>query len=85
MATQAQTLETRCPNAVRANKVLGRGRFAVLGCKEGDGVRRVYLSETELERNSRLWRFDRIGCRCEGADCVQDHICLTFEEEDNGR
>ena len=73
MATQPN------PNSVAAGKVIGRGSFAIASCPDTDGVRRIHLFETRLERNARLWRYDRNGkCACDSV-CTGDHPVCDFE------
>jgi hypothetical protein len=89
MATLSNTLVSRCPKALAAGRVVGRGRFALLSCRDAaDGVRRVHLYGTALERDAakRRWEgqsrgpYDRDRQCSSWSTCVGDHPTIDLEE-----
>jgi hypothetical protein len=89
MATQTNTLAVRCPNALAAGRVVGRGKFALLSCKDTvDGIRRVHLYATALERDATLrkWNgqsrgpWDKTGECSSWSTCEGDHPTIDLEE-----
>jgi hypothetical protein len=90
MATQVQnTLAAKCPRALAAGRIVGKGRYALLSCKDAtDGIRRVHLYGTALERDAarRKWDdkgrgpYDRPGQCSSWSECTGDHIVLNLEE-----
>jgi|HubBroStandDraft_6_1064221.scaffolds.fasta_scaffold12443_5 hypothetical protein len=91
MATQSQnTLAARCPRAIAAGRVVGRGTFALLSCRDAaDGIRRVHLYHTALERDAakRKWDgesrgpWDRVGQCSSWSTCEGDHPTIDLEEQ----
>ena len=89
MSTQPNTLATRCPKAVAAGRIVGVGKYALLSCEDAsDGVRRVHLFGTAIERDAvkRRWdgksrgTYDVPGQCSSWSTCVGDHKTLDLEE-----
>jgi hypothetical protein len=87
MATQTQnTLAARCPRALAAGRIVGSGRYALLTCPDkADGIRRVYLYHTAMERVATLRRWEGNGpntqAQCPSwSTCTGDHVLLDLEE-----
>jgi hypothetical protein len=81
MATQPNTLAVRCPRALAAGRIVGKGRFALLSCEDAaDKIRRVHLFHTSLERNQLLWKWDRRKQCSSWSTCTEEHIPLDLEE-----
>jgi len=73
---------TRCPRAAAAGFVSGVGPYALLSCRNADGLRHVMLFENEYDRMRALQKMDFPG-RCAESSCKGDHptLKLTFENE----
>jgi hypothetical protein len=89
VTTTPNTLAARCPNALAKGRIVGKGRYALLSCRDAaDGIRRVHLYHTALERDAarRKWDdkgrgpYDRPGQCSSWSECTGDHIVLNLEE-----